>query len=138
MTDNKAFIKKWHGKTLQDDGITVSKEYHSFQVAFINAMRKIARNNGADIVNISYGHYDMSGFFKKGDKYVFFNYDNSCNARGRTYCCLKANDTCCSNYGASQPLLIRTAKHEKDYTGGTNCFVPFEECEKLILEMLDE
>lgn len=134
MTDVKAFIKKWHGRTLQDDGCYVSKEFQSFQVAFFNAMRKIAKNNDAEIVNISYGHYDMSGFFKKGDKYVYFNYDNSCCWGGRTYCSLKRSKY---SYTYHQPLLIRTAKHERDYTGGMNNFCPFSECEEMIVRLLN-
>ena len=56
MTDVKAFIRKWNGRTLEDDGFCVSKEFHSFQVAFFNAMRKIAKSLGGEVVNPSYGH----------------------------------------------------------------------------------
>lgn len=138
MTDVNAFIRKWHGRTLQDDGCYVSKEFHSFQVAFFNAMRKIAKNNGADIVNTSYGHYDMGGFFKKGDKYVYFIYSNGCGFGGRTYCSLKYDKHSYGNYGCTQPLMIRTAKHERDYKGGANHFCPFSECEELILKLINE
>lgn len=134
MTNVDAFVRKWHGRTLQDDGCYVSKEYHSFQIAFVNAMRKIARNNGAEIVNASYGHYDVSGFFKKGSRYVYFSYCNSCGYGGRTYCQLK-ND---GNYGFLQPLLVREARHDRDYTGGVNKFTPFTECEEIIVDMLNK
>ena len=50
MTDVKAFIRKWNGRTLEDDGFRVSKEFHSFQVAFFNAMRKIAKSLGGEVV----------------------------------------------------------------------------------------
>jgi hypothetical protein len=138
MTDIKAFIRKWQGRTLQDDGCHVSKEFHSFQVAFINAMRKIARNNNAEIVNPSYGHYDMGGFFKKDNKYVYFSYSNGVGYGGRTYCSLKYDKHSYGNYGCCQPLLIRTAKHDRDYTGGTNNFCPFSECEEMIIKLLSE
>ena len=48
--DVKAFIRKWHGRTLDDDGCYVSKEFHSFQVAFFNAMRKIASEHPSEVV----------------------------------------------------------------------------------------
>ena len=133
MADVKAFISKWHGRTLQDDGSVVSKEFKSFQTAFGNAMKKIAASLNAELVNYSKGHYDMSGFIKRGDKYVYFDYSSSfCG--GRTQVLLKNN-----RYGEFySPLLIRTAKNEKDYTGGYNNFESFESCETLIDKLLNE
>jgi hypothetical protein len=135
MADIKAFIKKWNGRTLQDDGCYVSKEFHSFQVAFMNAMRKVANSLGAELVNHSYGHYDMSGFIKRGDRYVYFSYDNTCNWGGRNYVALTRDN---SYRGCCCPLLIRVAKDAKDYRGLENNFAPFSECEELIEKLLNE
>lgn len=134
MADVKAFIKKWNGKTLQDDGCHVSKEFHSFQVAFFNAMRKIAASLGGELVNHSYGHYDMSGFIKRGNKYVYFNYSSSL-CGGRTHVSLRGTSlyTC-----ASTPMYFRTAENENDYRGGSNNFSSFEECEELIDKLLNQ
>ena len=132
MADVKAFIKKWNGRTLQDDGCRVSKEFHSFQVAFFNAMRKIANSLDGEVVNPSYGHYDMSGFIKCGDKYVYFNYSNECGRGGRTHVVLKDN----GNW--LQPMFCRTAKNEKDYCGGYNNNCYFEDCEEVIERLLKE
>jgi len=133
MTDNRAFIRKWNGRTLQDDGSYVSKEFHSFQVSFFNAISKIAKNLGAELVKRSYGHYDMSGFIKRGNKYVYFNYSSSL-CGGRTKVLLKKN-----NYGDwCQPMLFRTAADDKDFHGGTNNFVAFEDCEELIEKLLNQ
>ena len=123
--DIKAFIRKWNGRTLQDDGCYVSKEYHSFQVAFFNAMRKIAKSLGGELVNQSYGHYDMSGFIKRGDRYVYFSYGNCCN---RTHVELKARSI--YDYGALCPMYCRTAANEKDYRGGSNEWTSVETCEE--------
>ena len=133
--DVKAFIRKWHGRTLDDDGCHVSKEFHSFQVAFFNAMRKIAKSLGGEVVNPSYGHYDMSGFVKRGDRYVYFSYSNCCGCGGRTHVTLKetsvySNEDCCN-------LLIRTAANEEDYSGGTNNYSSFETCEEMINKLLN-
>jgi hypothetical protein len=131
MTDVKAFIRKWNGRTLEDDGCYVSKEFHSFQVSFFNAMRKIAASLGGEVVNPCYGHYDMCGFVKRGDKYVFFNYDNSCGRGGRSHVALR-ND---GNW--LTPMYCRTAKHDKDWTGGSNNNCYFEDCESVIERLLD-
>lgn len=135
MADIKAFIKKWDGRTLEDDGSIVSKEFHSFQVAFFNAMRKIAHSLGGELVKPSYGHYDMSGFIKRGDKYVYFDYSNVGN---RTKVVLKEHDKYGHfDYGVRCPLLCRTAENERDFRGGHNYFVSVENCEETIERLLN-
>ena len=93
-------------------------------------MRKIAKSLDGEVVNPSYGHYDMSGFIKCGDKYVYFSYDNGCGRGGRTHVALK-ND---GNW--LQPMYCRTAKDERDYRGGYNNNCYFEDCEKVIERLL--
>lgn len=129
MADIKAFIKKWNGRTLEDWGCTVSKEYQGFQTAFINAMKKIAADMGGTVVNASKGHYDVSGFIQKGDKFVYFSYDNGLDAHGRSHISLTGS-------GYWEPLLLRTAKDARDYHGGTNNYAPFADCEALIAKLL--
>ena len=128
-----SFIRKYNGKTLQDDGCYVSKEFHSFQVSFINAMKKIATSVGGEVVNAHKGHYDVSGFIKRGDKFVYFNYSNAIGIGGRTHIILK-NDI---DRGYHRPLLIRGARHERDYSGFTNNFASFDRCEILIDRLLN-
>ena len=132
MADITAFIKKWNGRTLQDDGSVVSKEYKSFQTAFINAMKKIATSMGAEVVNVSKGHYDVSGFIKRGDKCVYFSYDNGLSLQGRTYIALRGGMDC----GCHGAMLVRKADNEHDYCGHTNNFPAFERCELLIERLL--
>ena len=132
MADIRAFIKKWNGRTLQDDGSVVSKEYRSFQTAFINAMKKIAASLGGEVVNTSKGHYDVSGFIKRGDKFVYFIYDNGLSIHGRTYIALKGGMDC----GCHGAMLVRKADNEHDYRGHTNNFPAFERCEVLIERLL--
>ena len=124
MADVKAFIKKWHGRTLEDDGCRVSKEFHSFQVSFFNAMKKIAESMGAELVNRLYGHYDMSGFIKRGEHYVYFSYSASLSGP-RSSCILKDNY---NSRGCCAPMLFRTAESDHDFRGGSNNFESFENC----------
>ena len=135
MVNITSFLRKWNGRTLQDDGSRVSKEFHSFQVAFFNTMRKIAKGIGAEVVKPSYGHYDMSGFIKRGNKYVYFSYDNGIGYGGRTHIILKGGHE--HDYGCHAPLLIRTAANDTDYRGGDNNFCPFSQCEELIEKLLN-
>ena len=95
-------------------------------------MGKIANSIGGKLIHRSYGHYEMSGFIKKNDKYVYFSYDNSFGFGGRTHCLLKNN-----GYSNTIPLLIRTAKNEFDYTGGDNNYRHFKDCVWLIERLLN-
>lgn len=124
----QSFIKKWDGVRLHDAGSYVSDEFRTFQRAFFAAMRKIAKSVGGEVVNPSYGHYDMSGFVKRGDKFVYFNYSNIDRTMVRlteqpSYRCV---------------MYVRTAEDEKDYRGGRNHNVSFENCEWVISKLLDE
>lgn len=132
MADLKSFIRKWHGRTLEDDGSRVSKEYHSFQVSFFNAMRKIAKELGGEVVNANYGHYDMSGFIKRGNKCVYFNYSNACGRGGRNCVNLRNDGT-----DWIQPMYCRTAENERDFRGGSNNHCYLEDCESVIERLLN-
>jgi hypothetical protein len=48
-------------------------------------------------------HFDMSGFFKYWNQWIYFSIGDL--------------------RWSKDSMLIRTAKHEKDYTGGTNCWI---------------
>lgn len=126
-----AFIKKWDNKYLQDDGCYVSKEYNTFQNAFKREMKKIAENIGATLVKFSKGHYDVCGFIERNGKYVYFDYDSALTRNGRSTPALKYQDH------EFPTMLCRTAENEKDYRGGTNNNIWFEDCESVIDRLLN-
>ena len=128
-TNLVSFIKKWDKKNLQDDGSYVSKEFHSFQIAFFNAIRKIAKTLDAELVKPNYGHYDMSGFIKKGDKYVYFAY----SVLGYRTKVMLTNDYGCHH----TPMFVRTAKNDRDFHGGCNNNCYFADCEEIIERLLN-
>lgn len=118
--------KKYNGKTLADDFNVVSREYNNFQNAFNRTAKDIAANINAEVVKTFKGHYDGSMFFKRGDKYVYVHYGNSAD---RTYIDL-------DNTGWIDFIYCRTAKNDRDYTGGTNNFVTLKELADKIDELL--
>ena len=126
-----SFIKTWNHRTLEDWGSVNSPDFQKFQTAFINAMKKIAASMGAELVKSSRGHYCVSGFIKKNEKYVYFHYCNECGFGGRTYICLTPN------YNTFPPMYVRSAANENDYHGGTNHNVAFSECEAIISKLLE-
>ncbi len=111
----KDFIKQWDGRRLEDWGSVVSKEFNQFQNAFKREVERLAQEGGAKLVSYSKGHYDMSGFIEKDGIYVYFSY----GALDRT----KVQLTSASDF--ISPLLMRTAKHEKDFSGGSNNHILF-------------
>lgn len=121
----RKLVAKYNGRTLQDDGCTVSREYRTFQNAFHRAMAAIAENIGAKVVAKNNGHYDMSGFIERDGKFVYYSY----SVIGyRTKVMLDD----------SRAMYVRTAKGTRDFTGGYNNFVGFTDCERTIDRLLNE
>lgn len=100
------FYKKYNNKTLEDDGYRVSEEYKKFQRDLYSDMKKLAKEKEMEITKKIHGHYFESYFFKNGDKYVYVHHESL----NRTFIDLDSGVF----------FLVRTAKNDKDYTGGTN------------------
>lgn len=82
-------------------------------------LKKMAANMGAELI-FNPGYFYYSAFFKKDDKCVYINvgdvrYD--------------------SNW--YDKVLFRTAKNEKDYTGGSNRFCSYDNLENEVNTLLD-
>ena len=110
------FLRTYNGHLFQDDGIYCSRDFKSFS---LKAKNYLKRNLPADceIINHRCGHYDFSGFVKKGDKHVYYSYGWNRHDRLNT----KSE----SIFGGGA-VLVRTAKDSRDFRGGTNNFTSFE------------
>ncbi|HZK27070.1 MAG TPA: hypothetical protein VFD00_06000 [Thermoclostridium sp.] len=79
--------------------------------AFARDLKKYINKNlppSSKLVNWSVGHFYVSGFIQKSEQYVYFSLRD---VRG---------------YDWYDNVLIRTAAHDKDYTGGRNNFTNIE------------
>lgn len=79
--------------------------------AFAGDLKKYINKNlppSSKLVNWSVGHFYVSGFIQKGEQYVYFSLRD---VRG---------------YDWYDNVLIRTAAHCKDYTGGRNNYTSIE------------
>lgn len=106
-----SFTKKYQGRILEDAGAYKSQEFIQFAKDMKSTIREICKENDAELVQWSVGHYDVNGFILRNGKYVYFSYSEP------RYMEIDLN--------RSDPMLgilIRTTKHEKDYTGGPNNF----------------
>lgn len=116
LSPMQKFIKQNDGIVIEDDITVTSKSFKSFCTKLRNALKKEAQLLGFDSVSLTPGHYDMHGFFNKGDRYVYWSfsverYDNPTD--------LKRNDY-------MHGVLYRTAKSEKDSRGGYNNYTTLE------------
>jgi hypothetical protein len=116
-------MKKWLNRRLEDTGSYVSEEYRKFQKDQMKWIRKWAKDNGWILSKFSHGHYFESYFINNGDKYVYISHERI----DRTFIDLDSNDF----------YLYRTAKDDKDYTGGTNHFCSWRNLEDNVNKLLN-
>lgn len=102
------FYTKWQDAILADAGGYVSKEYRRFQTALVREVSQYATAVGAKVISSLKGHYSTSCFIERNGKFVYIRHSSG----------LSRMDS-----GVRIELdsfLIRTARHAKDYTGGSN------------------
>lgn len=91
-----------------------SPEFNKFFNAFTKVMKKELECIGATNFEISKGHFYLSGFFKIGEQLIYFSISDVRSDFG-------------FNRSGEPEMLVRTAKHNKDWTGGGNNYVVIEE-----------
>ena len=107
-------IKKWVGNVFESSsGLT--DEFSSFARDFKKHLKSVA-GSSFDLVEFSRGHFYMSGFFqsKKTKRFVYFS----------------TSDVRYFKDSWFNSILVRTAKDEKDFSGGSNnlcCLIDLRE-----------
>ena len=99
IPDNLVDFLQWEfssGGTTGEDFIIFARKFKQY------IKSQLPKND--EIVNFSRGHYILSGFIKRGEKFVYFS----------------ISDVRFFGNSWSNDILIRTAKDENDYTGGVN------------------
>ena len=85
----------------------VTSEWKSFVTKFRNDLGKELDKVGAENYTMSRGHFYVSGFFQLGEQWYYFSISDV-------------------RFFPDKRMLIRTADHPKDYTGGRNEYVNIE------------
>lgn len=91
-------------------------EYLSWHRLFKREFTKLLLSEGVRAVNIEIGkpnHFDISGFFTVNGQTWWFRVEDIRWSKDR--------------------MLIRTAQSNRDYTGGTNQFIPLDQGEHAFL-----
>lgn len=90
-------------------GPTTGADFQVFARLFRQSIKR-SLPAGTKLVNVSTGHYYISGFIQRGDKFVYFSISDVRHFPGAWH----------------KNILVRTAKSEKDYTGGSNDYTTLE------------
>lgn len=88
-------------------------------------MKIAAADRGIVLEDFIVGHYFISGFFRKNEKWAYFSFDECRNSPLD----FTAKD-CWKGF------LLRTAKNSKDYTGGTNHYTNLKGFMPLLEQLL--
>ena len=100
---SKNGIEKWIGFQFESSsGLT--DEFAQFAREFKKHILGVLPS-GSELVSWSRGHFEVTGFVKRDNKFVYFSISDVRHFQNSWY----------------EDILIRTAQHDKDYTGGSNC-----------------
>jgi hypothetical protein len=91
-----------------------SPEFNKFFNAFKRVMKKELEGVGATDFKMSKGHFYLSGFFRIGEQLIYFSISDVRHGFG-------------FNRSGQPEMLVRTAQHNKDFSGGANNYVVIEE-----------
>lgn len=96
-------LRKYLGYQFSTGSYT-GEDYKRFQTKYINYLKTVAKQNGWELANVGRSHYCFSAFFKEGEKYVYISIPDVRYWDNEWYL----------------NILIRNAKHAKDYRGCRN------------------
>ena len=122
----KTFKNKWNNVAVEDTGCYMSKEAISFCTAFKNMLKREGKAKGFEVVACKSGHYDLYGFVKRGDIYIYVSFDIPRWGSRIDF----------EKYG-TDGVLVRYAQNEKDYKGECNHFCKLSELPEKLSEMFE-
>ena len=115
-------LEKYLDYEFSSDSYT-GEDYKQFKNKYINYLRALCRQNGWELVNVGRNHYEFSAFFKNSEnRYIYFSISDVRFRQNEWY----------------SHVLYRTAKHEKDYAGGHNCYTNLLSLEYAIKNTFDK
>lgn len=85
-------------------GSYTGEDYKSFERKYINYLKSLCKENGWKFVVAHKNHYKFSAFFEINNQFIYFSISDVRFFKNQWY----------------NHILIRTAKADRDYTGGSN------------------
>ena len=113
-------LMDWKGNSFESSSYK-TPEFMAFARMFRSYIQKQAKENGLEVTNLSTGHFYCSGFFKNSvtGRFAFFSISDVRHFQDSWI----------------DDVLLRTAEHEKDYTGGRNLSVNIQDIGREALEI---
>lgn len=110
-------LKKYLHHTFDDWGGTTSDDYKTFETKYINYLKRMCKRKEWSFIKANRNHYEFSAVIQRNDgQYVY----------------IAISDV---RYWTDQwftNILVRTMKHENDWTGGFNNHCMLDELESKI------
>jgi len=92
-------------------GCYTGEDYKEFERKYISYLKSMCKEYSWELVKANKNHYEFSAFFKDtDDNYVYFSISDVRYFQNEWY----------------NHILVRTAKHDKDYSGGQNNYTNLE------------
>lgn len=110
------FIKAYDGHMIDDYGSVNSADMKLFAKRFKAYIKQEICSENIELVNYYLNHYDVGGFIKKNNHFVYFSYDIPRDERIDV-----------EKSGSYYGVLYRTTKDEHDYHGEGNNFVSLKD-----------
>lgn len=101
-------IEKWRGFDFESSS-SLTPEFAAFARDYKKHITAILPA-GASLAAFNRGHFYCSGFIQRGAKFVYFS----------------MSDVRYQSGSWEKSILVRTAQHVKDYTGGSNNYADLE------------
>lgn len=95
------------GESYFGSGGYTTPQFNDFFNLFKKSFHKEVKKLGATEYICSRGHFYLSGFFKVNENWYYYSISDV-------------------RHFPDKKMLVRTAKHEKDYTGGSNNYVKID------------
>ena len=110
-----AQFKNWQFSS----GSVIDEDFRVFARLFKKHVSQNMPDN-SQLVNFNRGHYYVSGFIENDGKYVYFSVSDVRHFPGNWY----------------NNILVRTAKTERDYTGGSNRYTTLDNFTQAVADLL--
>lgn len=117
------FLKEYHSHRFEDWGAYCSKDFKAFATKLKNYLERTLPGD-CEIVKHRCGHYDLSGFIKHEDEYIYYSYSWD-----------RFNPVDIWEDSCPRGVLVRHAASDRDYRGERNEFTSLEGLPEKIVEM---
>ena len=112
-------LTPYRNHSIEDWGGVISDDFKSFARKWRNFVKRMCKENNWELCWFNVGHYYCSWMVKDGEKIVYCSF----------------GDVRYFSKEWHTSILYRTAKHERDYTGGSNWYSDLMNLEMNIRKM---